>query len=87
MDDQNITGSKQPGAHKYSSKLIPTHKSEIHTHFMPGLLNVNELFHSDADSLTPECNVHDQMSKNQTFLQFLLNHATQQDVPYHRIPD
>jgi len=24
---------------------------------------------------------------NQTFLQSLVNHATQQDVPYHRIPD
>jgi hypothetical protein len=49
--------------HKHSSKLIPAQMSEIHTHFMPGLLNVNELFHCDANSLTPECNVHDQKSK------------------------
>jgi hypothetical protein len=63
MDGQHITVSKQLGAHKYNSKLIPTHKSEIHTHFMPELLNVNELYHSDANSLTPECTVHDQTGK------------------------
>jgi hypothetical protein len=50
MDGHKITVPKQPGVHKYSSELIPTYKSEIHTHFMPGLLNVNELFHSDAHS-------------------------------------
>ena len=45
---------------KYNNKLILVQNSEIYTHYMPGLINVNKPFLSYAKSFTPECTVHDQ---------------------------
>lgn len=41
---------------KYSNKLILEQNSEIYARFAPGLLNVNKLFCSDANS--PQTALH-----------------------------
>ena len=45
---------------KYINELILVQNSVIYTQYMPGLINVNKLFQSNAKSLTPERTVHDQ---------------------------
>lgn len=55
---------------KYSNKLILIQNSEIYTSFTPGLLNVN-IFHTGANSLTPEGTVHNQNKFK--FMKFTIN--------------
>jgi hypothetical protein len=62
MGDQHIMISKHltEDRGKYSNKGILAEKSERYTRFTPGLLQVNELFHRNANSRTPHHTANDQ---------------------------